>query len=526
MTPGFKRTDVDRLLALSHSEQVHDGAVLDRDVSDRAQVCVIGSGAGGAAIAYELVRLGHSVVLLEEGAYLTGRDSPGSPETRSAMLLRDRGDTTTADDLRIPLPLGRCVGGTTIVGNGTYERAPDDVLHAWAEEEGMSGLGPAALAPYYERVEREHAVAPVPDAGFGLNNALLERGATKLGWAGARLSRGAPGCLASGVCEYGCPQDAKQATHVSYVPGALAGGARLYSRTRAEKLLFSGGRVLGVRAEFIDTAGRPTGRGLRIVAERVVVACGALLTPMFLERNGVGGRVRLLGRNLRIHPAVQVAARFDEEVRGWEEVPESYRVRQFASEGIVVHGRFDPPSVMAPRLVGFGSDHKRALDGFARLGCFAARIAEESTGVVTANRRGGFPRVRHRLGEADRRKLLRATGLAAELCFAAGAVEVFPGLRSRPSLSSVEEAHDVAASDAAIADLALTGCHPMGTARMGADPSRGVTSPSGEVFGVGDLYVADASLFPTSCRADPQLTVMALALRLGEELSAGLGAPL
>jgi hypothetical protein len=206
-------------------------------------------------------------------------------------------------------------------------------------------------------------------------------------------------------------------------------------------------------------------------------------------------------------------------------VPESYRVRQFASEGIVVHGRFDPPSVMAPRLVGFGSDHKRALDGFARLGCFAARISEGSTGVVTANRRGGFPRVRHQLGEADRRKLLRATGLAAELCFAAGAVEVFPGLRSRPSLSSVEEAHDVAASDAAIGDLALTGCHPMGTARMGADPSRGVTSPSGEVFGAGGLYVADASLFPTSCRADPQLTVMALALRLGEELSAGLGAP-
>jgi choline dehydrogenase-like flavoprotein len=311
---------------------------------------------------------------------------------------------------------------------------------------------------------------------------------------------------------------------VSYVPGALAGGARLYTRARAEKLLFSRGRVFGVLAELIDTAGRPTGHRLRVVAERVVVACGALLTPIFLERSGVASR--LLGANLRIHPTVQLTARFDEEVRGWEEVPEAYRVRQFASEGIVVHGHFDPPSVTAPRLLGFGADHKRALECFARLGCFAARISEASTGSVAASRRGGFPRVRHGLGEADRTRLFRAVGIAAELCFAAGAVEVFPGLRSRPCLTAPEEAQDLASSDGAVADLAMTGHHPMGTARMGADASRGVTDPAGRVFGVGDLYVADASLFPTSCRADPQLTIMALALRLGEEMSAGLGAPL
>jgi choline dehydrogenase-like flavoprotein len=526
MTPGIKRTDVERLLAIARSERVHDGAVIDRDLSDRAQVCVIGTGAGGAAIAYELVRRGHSVLLLEEGAYLTGRDSPGTPDARHALFLRERGDTGTSEDVRIPIPLGRCVGGTTAVGSGTYERAPDEVLHAWAQDEGVAGLGPAALAPYYERVERDHAVAPVPDAAFGVNNALLERGAAKLGWAGGRLSRGAPGCLGTGVCEYGCPQDAKQATHVSYVPGALAGGAQLYTRARAEKLLLSNGRVFGVVAELLDTAGRPSGRRLRVIAERVVVACGALLTPLFLERSGAGGRSGLLGKNLRIHPTVRVAARFDEEVRGWEEVPQAYRVRQFADEGIVVHGHFDPPSVTASRLVGFGAEHKRAMESFSRLGSFAARVTEEATGSVGAAKRSSLPRVRYRLGDADRRKMLRAVGVAAELCFAAGAVEVFPGLRARPSLTSADEARGVAASEAEVADLALTGCHPMGTARMGADASRGVTSPTGQVYGVGDLYVADASLFPTSCRADPQLTIMALALKLGEEMSAGLGAPL
>lgn len=523
---GLRRTDVERLVALAHSDRVHDGASIDRDVSDRAQVCVLGTGAGGASIAYELVRRGHSVVLLEEGAYFTGRDANGAPDAMRELLYRGRGRTATIGGLRMELALGCCVGGTTAIGMGTYERAPDDVLNAWVQEEGVSGIGPSALAPYYEQVERDHGVAPVPDAAFGTNNGLLERGATKLGWAGTRLARGAPGCLGTGVCGYGCPHDAKQATQVSYVPGAIAGGAHLYSRARAEKLLLSNGRAFGVAAVFLDASGRPTGRRLRVVAERVVIACGALLTPDFLRRSGVAKRSRVLGANLRVHPTVRVAATFDEEVRGWEEVPQTYRVRQFAEEGIVVHGHFEPPSVTAPALLGIGAPHKRAMESFSRLGSFAARVCEESTGSVGEPGRDGFPRVDHPLSEGDRQKLLRALGLAAELCFAAGAVEVYPALRSRPCLTSLDEARGLASSDAPLTDLAMHGTQPMGTARMANDPARGVTSPTGQVFGVGDLYVADASLFPSSCRADPQLTVMALARKLGEEMSAGLGAPL
>lgn len=526
MTPGLRRTDVERLSALLCSERVHDGALIDRDVSDRAQVCVLGTGAGGAAIAYELVRRGHSVLMLEEGAYFTGRDATGAPDAMRSLLYRGAGRTATAGAARMALPLGCCVGGSTAIGMGTYERAPDDVLNAWVQEEGVSGIGPSALAPYCEQVERDHGVAPVPDAALGTNNSLLERGANQLGWAGGRLSRGAPGCLGTGVCGYGCPHDAKQATQVSDVPGAIAAGAHLYSRARADRLLLSNGRAFGVAAELLDSSGRPTGRRLRVVAERVVVACGALLTPGFLRRSGVAKRSRLLGANLRVHPTVRVSAVFDEEVRGWEEVPQAYRVWQFAAEGIVVHGHFDPPSVAAPALLGIGAAHKRAMESFTRLGTFVARICEDSTGSVGEPNGSAFPRVEHRLGESDRKRILRALGVAAELCFAAGAIEVYPALRSRPCLTSADEARTLASSDAPLADLVLEACHPMGTARMANDPARGVTSPTGQVFGVGSLYVADASLFPSSCRADPQLTVMALARKLGAELSAGLGAPL
>jgi choline dehydrogenase-like flavoprotein len=59
----------------------------------------------------------------------------------------------------------------------------------------------------------------------------------------------------------------------------------------------------------------------------------------------------------------------------------------------------------------------------------------------------------------------------------------------------------------------------MGTLRMGSDPSASVVAPSGETHDVPGLYVADASLFPTSLRVNPMVTVMACARRIARDLS-------
>ncbi len=67
---------------------------------------------------------------------------------------------------------------------------------------------------------------------------------------------------------------------------------------------------------------------------------------------------------------------------------------------------------------------------------------------------------------------------------------------------------------------AVGGGHFMGTTRMGSDPARSVTDAAGKVHGFSNLYVAGSSLFPASSAANPTLTIVALALRLGEHLAA------
>jgi len=141
----------------------------------------------------------------------------------------------------------------------------------------------------------------------------------------------------------------------------------------------------------------------------------------------------LRGRNLHLHPATRVGALFDEDVRGWEEVPQAYNVDHFTREGIFIQGQFVPPAMEAPVLPGVGTAHNERMAHYARLGSFGALVSEESAGRVRATR-AGFPRVTYQLNAADARKLTRATGLAAEIFSAAGAREVYSGVHSRPVL--------------------------------------------------------------------------------------------
>jgi len=498
-----------------------DGATVPEDVHELADVVVVGSGAGGAVVARELAARGRDVVLVEEGAFLTGKDFTGNPRAMIDLLYRNRGLTGAFGRPTIPIPLGRCVGGTTTINSGTCYRAPDYVLDEWAERFGVAGAREADLRPYFERVEQELGIRPVPDEIYGRNSRLFERGATALGWAGARIPRNERGCLGTGVCAFGCPQDAKQAMHVSYVPRAQAAGARLYTRCRVGRVLLSGGKAIGIVGRFVDADEHDRGVELRVLARHVVVACGALLTPALLEKSGVPDPSKLRGRNLHIHPATRVAALFDEEVRGWEEVPQAYNVHEFTREGIFIQGQFVPPAMEAPVLPGVGSAHKAIMARYTRLGSFGALISDESAGRVRAGR-GRFPRVTYQLNARDAQKLARAIGLTAEIFFAAGAREVYSGVHSRPVLRGVDDAYALQRAALPASDFEMMAFHPQGTARMGEDPRAAVTDSAGRVHGTAGLWVGDASLFPSSCKVNPQITIMALATRLVERLADAL----
>ncbi|MFI5004440.1 MAG: GMC family oxidoreductase N-terminal domain-containing protein [Solirubrobacterales bacterium] len=466
-----------------------------------ADVCVIGAGAGGAVAAAELAEGGARVVVLEQGAHHDPDDFTARPLEMMARLYRDGGQTTTLGTPPILLPLGRGLGGTTLVNSGTCFRTPVHVLERWRSAHGLE-LDGGELDPCFERVERALSVAEVTPELAGANAAVARRGAERLGWSHGYLRRNARGCVGSGVCAFGCPTSAKQHVGITYVPRAEAAGATIVVGADVQRILVEGGRARGVRARLANDR---TG-SLEVRAPRVVVAAGTIHTPLLLARSGIGDASGQLGRNLVLHPATAAFALMDEVVDMARGVPQSFYVDEFAPQGIMFEGVSGPPAYVALSLPLAGARHAAAMANYRRLAQFGLMVSDGSRGSVRGVR-GGQAMIRYDIAERDVAKFRVGLARLNELFLAAGAREVYLPL---PPGVTPERAR--------ARDLKLMAFHPLGTARADADPARGVLDPDLGVHGVEGLHVADGSVMPSSLGVNPQITIMALATRLAYHL--------
>ena len=463
--------------------RVERGAAMAGRRRIKADVVVVGTGAGGAVMAKELAEGGLSVVMLEEGEHVTPEDMTARPRDDAPRFYRDAAMISTLGNTPIMLPLGRAVGGTTILNSATCYRTPRALLDRW----GLWSAG--ELEPFFRRVERVFNVCRVPRELAGRNAHAMERGAAALGWSGEYLHRAARGCVGAGVCAFGCPTGGKQHAGNTYVPLAWDAGATTITGARATKVL--PGR--GVLA-------RTTGGGrLRVDAELVVVACGTIHTPVLLKRSGLGHPG--LGENLSLHPATGVWAEHDEPIDQHAGIPQAYAVDEFAGEGIMLEGWSGPPDMLALALACDDDERRAIMRDFRRIAQAGLMIRDSSRGTVRGV--AGRAVIRYDVNRADTELIVRAIAKAAELEAAAGARRVHVPIAHARPITTVGEAR---ALQATAKQLGLTAFHPLGTAAAGRVVERDLRLGDG-------LLVADGSVVPSSLGVNPQLTIMALATR-------------
>jgi choline dehydrogenase-like flavoprotein len=472
---------------------------------EECDVVVVGSGAGGAVAAASLAEAGLDVIVLEAGQAYDRDSYPDDPLEALAALYRDGGLTIAEGRPPIPVPVGRAVGGTTVINSGTCFRAPQPVLDEWRERYGVSWADD--LHPHFAEAEEFLRVTPLDPERMGRNGQLAMEGAAALGASGGPISRNAGRCVQCSSCPFGCAIDAKRGMHVSYVPRAVAAGARLRTGTEVRRVIVEEGRATGVHCDGYTAQAR----------HATVVAAGALGTPELLLRSGLGGDH--VGRNLHIHPACWIGARYEEEVRGWEGVMQSYYVDEWEPQRILLEATFTPLPFGGAWLLGSGREHQEAILGFDQIGSIGVHLSDESAGRVGLARDGSL-RASYRLTDEDARRLVFGIARAAEVHFAAGASEVYPNLGRVPVLRPSELA-DFEATTFKPAELRLEAFHPMGTARIAAEPSEGVCADDGSVNGVDGLYVADGSLFPTSVGVNPMMTIIAFAKQIAAGIADG-----
>lgn len=492
---------------------IHEGKDFDRHLSLSADVVVVGSGAGGPVVAKELQEQGHSVIMLEEGGHFRTEDFSPDVLTAFRMLYRDSGTTVGIGMPPVPFPIGRCLGGSTTINSGTCFRTPDVILKRWQRQWNLPDIAPETMRPYFDRIEKIFSVREVHSGNMGKNGEIFLRGAKKLEYSSGPLKRNMDdNCVGCGICTLGCPTGGKRPTLLNYIPLASEMGCEVYCDFRVEKILTRGGAAAGVTGSVLDRKKAKRKTTFSVEAKVVVIAAGAVHTPLLLQRNKLANSSGEVGKNLRLHPGIRVYALMDEEVKGWLGVPQGVYVDEFWDEGIMLEGIFVGAMLTAPALPFFGLRNKELMFNYAKLASFGAMIHDETKGRVRPGPRG-YPLITYFLIKEDVKKAIRSIAYTAEIFFAAGAKRVYPTLHWLPEIKSAKEVSKILTGPAKAADLEMMAFHPMGTCRMGTDPDKSVIGPYGETFDVNNLFVADASIFPSCLGVNPMESIMAFANR-------------
>jgi choline dehydrogenase-like flavoprotein len=467
----------------------------------RCDVVVVGSGPGGATTASKLADAGLEVLLLEEGPFLPL--SSCRPFSRDEMVQKYRsgGLTFAAGRPKVVYAEGRCVGGGSEINSSLFHRTPPEILDQWSREFRVERLQADDLAGYFTACEEALHVGPVRGTPSPASLKLKE-GAEHLGWKCLEARRAFQYDTSDAGQDQ--PRGTRQSMSTTFIPRALSAGCRLLPDTRVRSLAQREGRWrLVCEHSPLD---KPR-RKLEIKADNLFLSCGAVQTPALLRRSGIKKNV---GNSLKLHPFIKLVARFAETVNLAGMGVPTHQVREFAPRFSLGCSISSQPH-LALGLSEYPDDLPSLAANWPQM---AAYYAMTSAGNGTVRVLPGFrdPLVRYRLLPDELADLAEGLRELCRLLFAAGAVELFPGIGATAPLHNLEDLSRLPARLSRSATF-LTTVHLFSTCPMGEDKHRCATDSFGRVHGFKNLYVADASLLCGPPGINPQGSIMAIAMR-------------
>lgn len=506
-----------------------EGQTVRETVWEKADVCVVGTGAGGAVVAAILAEAGARVVVLEKGGFYTAEDFSQREEDMLGKIEGGHGFTTSTDGTTT-FTYGECVGGSTVHYWADTFPIPPDRLQMWNGAFGVEHTE-ESLAPSFARVSRIMHVVQAAESMLNENNRLVRAGMATLGWRdkGEVVMQARHGCVGSGYCQLGCAYNAKMSTLITYVPMASRAGAVIYADAPADEVVVRGGRVRGVRGHVRDRATGQTIATLEVEAPRVVVAAGGIGTPLLLLRSAVPDKSEQIGKNFVVNPGYVVFGLFERDIVNNRYPPCTYAIKGFRQVTTASGGAYEEggwialashqyPGVHSVMLGGFGAGHRERMLRYRRLASLYSVIDDEEPGEVTVGA-GGAPRIRYTTSGRDVPKVRDFFAKCARVLLAAGAREVWLPDGGSTVVRTEAEAAALRNMPLEPGDMLCAAPHLLGTCRMGARPYHAVVDSWGASHTVEGLTIADGSIMPTSISVDPSLTIMAVADAIGHRLA-------
>ncbi len=483
--------------------------------TEHCDVVIVGAGAGGAAAAKVLSEQGLSVWVIESGPK-TSRFRPNYAHT-AKYHMQENGSMIAQGSTMMPIAAGKGVGGSTLINSALSFVAPDTVLDGWAELLHDPSWSAEGLRSTFDEIAQAIGVATTDAVVAGKNNELIVRGIEALGWEGGLAPRSTPQCVGCGICYFGCPSNGKASMNLSLLPRAQQFDCTIQAEADVVDILVEDRTVVGIKAVAKHPDTGEIGGTLTIKAKQVILSAGAIGTPKLLWQCGLAERISpQVGEGLHVHPGSTLIGLSKEPIEMWKGATQGAYCHPPGLPGVLPHTFSAPPEACLLAGGFVGSTWQEGLKLLPNMCGMLVMVSDKGKGSVRAHS-DGRAKITYHFDPEDVQRIKDGLVAVSKILLAGGAYDLRAPIHGVGVVNSSEEL-ERQLTHCAIEDFTLYAAHPMSTCRMSGSPNTGVINKNGAAHGLRNLYIADASIFPTSLGVNPQLSTMVCATHIARKM--------
>ncbi len=515
--PFSERKDTkDRLNKSPYKKEAELFVKNENDIQQQTiegDVVIIGSGAAASVLAKGLVENGRKVLMVERGNHEKPETFNENEMEMVSRLFKD-GAIQAARDFRFTVFQGSCVGGSTVVNNAVCFKMPEDVLDKWVHPAGLNtGLDKARVLQSVNKVWDTIHTNRMEEASVILNPGgyLFKEGCKKLGYdiapnVTSSVYANISGCVGCGYCNIGCHYNKKLSMLTTILPEIQQKFGKesleIIAGCEAVKLQKSGNKISYVECEF------NSGEKIKIKGRTFVVSGGAISSSILLLNSNLG--LKNAGKYLSFNVGSQITAAFPTKIDSYNGLQISHYMKILPDTGFIMESWFNPPMFQSTAMPGWFEDHYNNMRRYDKLACVGVLAGSESNATVKV---AGLTHreIDYTPTPKDFQTVLAGLELAGEIMLEAGAESVMPNTFKYYEFKNKDELRKLHNYIKDPSEITLGTGHPQGGNIIANSPEKGVVNSEFKAFGYDNLFVCDASVFPTSLGVNPQLTVMGLA---------------
>ena len=472
------------------------------DLNKTPDVCIIGSGAAGCVLAHDLSENGLSIVVLEKGSYYTIEQLKEiKSEEVLSSLWKNRGVFLTRN-FSVNIGQGQCVGGSTMINYGICFEIPDDVFYFWKVSFGIK-FSKSDFDEAFELIRQKMPIVTLTPGEAGDSHKKLADGCEKLGYASGWMEKA-----------YDRNKKLKQSARTSYLDTINSQSVEIFPNCAADGITVE--HKIATKVVAYESNDKDKKKPVTLKPKVVIIAAGPVASSEILLRNKLANSNGQVGKHLSLHPSTSVVAVFpNEDINGDNDMAMAYYCNEFSvhkthKPGFMIESVFVPPSQFSIAMPSFGKKNREYVTKYNQCAMAGILVHDEPSGTITLNLANNAV-VDYDLSKDDQQKMLDGIKETARIFFRAGAEKIITGHIRETVLRNESELRLIDKRGAGMGSLQIQSVHPQGGNRMGEDPSNSVVNSYCKTHEYDNLYVCDASVFPTSVGVNPQFTVMAIA---------------